>query len=189
MIKKLILYLCGIHSFIESHPWSSAVHSFMLRVIFHLCLVLPSCFFPLRFSNLAFVQIPYPLYTTYYVHLILLGLISLPAIRSVHNFCCPVLFLQALFSTYSQTSSVYFSFCRVRDQMTPILTLPMLCYLSVRSSVFQLHCCYLVPVSDLRWQEATFYCIKYSGWRNMTEFWTVAWNWIYINHCNIGRVN
>lgn len=73
-------------------------------------------------------------------------------------------------------------------RLTPILTLPMLFYLMVRSSFCQSHCYYIVPVSDLRWQEVTFCCIKYSAWRNMTEFWTVAWKWIYVNHCNIGRV-
>jgi hypothetical protein len=112
VIKKLIMYPCGIQRFIGSHPWTSAVHSFMPRVIFLLCLVLPSCFFPLRFSNLAVVWIPYPLYTTYYVHLILLGLISLPAIRSVCNFCCPVFFFFfktcSLQHVFSNIFSIFF---------------------------------------------------------------------------------
>jgi hypothetical protein len=121
VIKKLIVYLCGIQSFIESHPWTSAVYSFMLRVFFRLCLVLPS-FFPLRFSHLGVVWIPYPLHTTYYVHLILLGLISLPAVRSVCNFYCPVFFFFYLFifftcSLQHMFSNIFsvFSFFRVRE--------------------------------------------------------------------------
>ena len=131
----------------------------MLRIFFHLLSVFSSSKLFLPFEIFSSCCCMNSLPSAFYIHLLLLGLISLPAVRSVCN-CCPV-FCFYMFSSARVLKHLQciFFLQSERPCFIPILTLPILCY-TICSSVCQSHCCYLVPVSDLRWQEVASYCIN-----------------------------